>query len=530
MFWLENTVPLAYREALRQGALIWNEAFEQAGFEGAIEVQQMPDDADWDPADVRYNTIRWSDSLGSGILGVGQSRANPLTGEILDADIVIDANVVRGFQQQYQTRGLDNFPAAEGYLQLCGQRSQAWYVQWLSMQAFGQQAFEQANLSQPQLPESHCADYLNSQHTAFGALALSAMPHLAASQLETYIQQHLVALAAHEVGHTLGLRHNFAGSLLLAPEQLNNTELTAKEGLLSSVMDYFPPNIAPPGVQQGDFFPTRVGAYDRWAIEYGYRSVTPSPLRWEEQQSLEQVAARSSLPEMGYALAYATDEDIVNEIDPEASAWDLSNDPLAFAQWQLDNAQSVWQRLNRLSVNRGEGYGSLRRRVDLVFNYFRSNTATLTTYVGGQRFRRLNPWGTIGVGLSQRPNQTPLEPIPAAKQRQALQVLNQRIFAPDAFQFSPQLLNQLPPDRWRHWGASSTSASLDYPIYERVLSVQGQALSDLLFADRLARVRDLEFKSNSEDVLTIAEVFESVYQGIWSEIAHEKPDAGPTAE
>jgi hypothetical protein len=63
VFWIENAVPLEYRDAVREGVLMWNLAFERAGFKNAIEVRQMPDDAKWDPADVRYNTIRWINTV-----------------------------------------------------------------------------------------------------------------------------------------------------------------------------------------------------------------------------------------------------------------------------------------------------------------------------------------------------------------------------------------------------------------------------------------------------------------------------------
>ncbi|MEM8809582.1 MAG: zinc-dependent metalloprotease, partial [Cyanobacteria bacterium P01_G01_bin.38] len=513
VFWIENTVPPAYREALREGVLLWNEAFEKAGFENAVEVRQMPDNADWDPADVRYNVIRWTDSLRAGFSGLGPRRVNPLTGEILDADILISAHNLQSLERQYQTLGPDNTPEVAAYWQLCGQRSQTWYLKWLTHQKSSQLSGELAptllsTLDLPTVPTHHyCAGYLDEQNTTFGALALAVRPELPRAQSERYIRQFLVALTAHEVGHALGLRHNFAGSRLLTPDQLHDPDVTHTQGLTSSMMDYFPPNIAPPGVEQGDFFPTRVGAYDLWAIEYGYRPVSAAPLGWTDHGDLAQIAARSNLSE----LAYATDEDVMDFIDPEVNRWDLSSDPLQFAIWQLDNAQAVWQRLNRLSVNRGEGYGSLRRRVDLVFGYFGRHAATLTNYIGGQRFRRLDPWGSG--------EQTPLEPIPAAKQREALNVLNQAVFASDAFNFSPQLLNQLPPDLWRHWGVQFSGAQLDYPIYDRVLVVQSMALSNLMFSERLARVRDLEFKSDSEDVFTLTELFDTVYQGIWSEIS-----------
>lgn len=525
VFWIENTAPPEYREAIRRGILIWNEAFEAAGFQDAIQARQMPDNADWDPSDVRYNVVRWSDSLDSWAIGFGPSRVNPLTGEILDADVILDANVIRYLRQQYQTRGLDNSPSTEFYLQLCGRRSQNWYMQWMAMQRAGQEGLEQTRNLVDGMPtqgessllsDDHCAGYLSNQQNAFGALALSVLSvaDFSSAQLEQYIQEYIVALTAHEIGHTLGLRHNFAGSLLRSPEELSDRSLTASQGLVSSVMDYFPPNLAPPGTPQGEYFPSRLGPYDIWAIEYGYRQAPPSPLGRQEQRMLNAILRRSTEPE----LAYATDEDIVDFIDPESRAWDLSSDPLQYAEWQMDNAQAVWDRLNRLSVNPGEGYGSLRRRVDLVFSYFFSNAQTLTDYIGGQRFRRLNPWETR--------NQTPFEPIPADKQREALATLSERVFSPDAFEFSSELINQLAPDRWRHWGASLTQYPLDYPIYERVLQVQSLALSELFLSDRLARVRDIEFKTEAEDVLTLSELFESLYQSVWTEVSNPA-DAAP---
>ena len=88
VFWLENTIPREFRDAVKRGILGWNKAFEKIGFIDAIEVKQMPDDATWDPADVRYNTIRWIVQPESAY-AVGPSRANPYTGELYDADIRI---------------------------------------------------------------------------------------------------------------------------------------------------------------------------------------------------------------------------------------------------------------------------------------------------------------------------------------------------------------------------------------------------------------------------------------------------------
>lgn len=521
VFWVENTVPPDYRADIEAGVLMWNEAFEQAGFVNAVEVRQMPNNADWDPADMRYNVIRWSDSLGTSVAGIGPSRVNPLTGEILDADVILDANVIRSLQEQYRTRGLESGLETAAYLQMCGQRNQALYLEWLGLQKWGETGpakvralMDEATTGDSWPSQAHCTSYMGEQQAAFGALAMVEGAGVRRSQLDTYLHQYLTMLTAHEVGHVLGLRHNFAGSHFLPPAELNDESVTAQQGMVSSLMDYVPPNIAPPGTKQGDFFPTQVGPYDKWAIEYGYKPLAGVPVlrsaTSEPVEGLQQIAARGNSSEMASALAYAPDEDVFDFIDPEASPWDLSSDPLQFARWQMENAQAVWSQLSPLSVSRNEGFGGLRRRVDLIFRYFDNNTATLTNYVGGQRFRRLNPW--------EAGDRTPLEPIPAAKQREALNALNEKVFAADAFQFSPELLNRLPPDRWSNRGARLIVAPLDYPIYEQVLEVQALALSNLMSSTRLARVRDLEFKSTSDDVLTIAELFDTTYQGIWAEV------------
>lgn len=522
VFWIENTVPQEYRDAIREGILMWNPAFEQAGFENAIEVYQMPDNADWDPADVRYNVVRWSDALRPWALGLGPSRANPLTGQILDADIILDANTIRYLQQEYYSQGLDS-SGLEGsasetqfYLQNCGQRTQQWYGQWLALQHQGQAPSRGRRprsgatmTGDTPMADHFCAGYAARERMAFGSLALSTLSgaNYDPAQLRTYIRQFLVHLTAHEVGHTLGLRHNFAGSLSLSPEELNDPAAIAQKGMASSVMDYIPPNIAAPGQTQQDFFPDVVGAYDHWAIEYGYRPFGASLGQRREQQGLTEILQRASThPE----LTYAPDEDTWDFIDPEVDAWDLTTDPMAYANIQLGNAQAVWGRLNRWSVLPGEGYGSLRQRVNIVFSNFRSNAFTIANYIGGQRFRRVNPWDFDG--------RVPFEPIEPEKQRQALSLLKDKVFAADAFQFSPQLLNQLAPDRWWHWGTNLTVYPLDYPIYEQVLMTQGMILTELMYSDRLSRLRDGEFRTTNPDALTMAELYQTLHDSIWTEV------------
>ncbi len=101
VFWIDNAIPYEYRDAVKEGILMWNKAFLKAGFKDAIEVKQMPDNPTWDPADIRYNTIRWINTI-DGFFARGPSRVNPLTGEILDADIIVDGSFVRVLKNEYR--------------------------------------------------------------------------------------------------------------------------------------------------------------------------------------------------------------------------------------------------------------------------------------------------------------------------------------------------------------------------------------------------------------------------------------------
>ncbi|NET10892.1 MAG: peptidase M43, partial [Symploca sp. SIO2B6] len=495
--------------------------------------RQMPDDADWDPADVRYNTIRWTNSLDFfGAIGV--RRANPLTGEILDADVVIDAGILRFTQNaegfiaaQLQNQGL----ALEHAPSICNQSLKQPYLQWLALQqnsrltrqsaqsllgqsVLGDRAGLNVNSSERYSPLSpwnlapdYCFGLEIANNGALGTLALTTVHNVLPSSdvMQTFVNQYLTYLTAHEVGHTLGLRHNFRGSTMLSPEELNDVSITREQGLTGSVMDYTPVNLAPEGIEQGDFFSVTVGPYDQWAIEYGYRdsgAVTPS----QERRLLDEIARRA--PEDG--LSYATDEDSFDWYNPEAVRWDMSGDPLQYSQWQMDTSRQLWSKLHFRYPIAGESYSELRDRFDLVFFHYLRNAMTATRYIGGQVFnrdRRGDPGG-----------RQPFELVPLEKQRQALDVLQDYVFDDNAFDFSPDLISQLAPSRWLHWASFPAISRLDYPVYDTVSFLQSIVLSDLLSSERLVRLRDAALSYPADEVLSLPELFDTVQTGVWSEL------------
>jgi hypothetical protein len=517
VFWIENTVPVKYRAAVREGILMWNRAFEKAGFQEAIQVQQMPEQANWDPADVRYNTVRWVTAYDTGFLGVGPMRENPLTGEILDSDILIDADFVRYLKQQYrsladpglvrrqmalaQRMGDGNSCGDEDDVSEMGSRR--------AVQSRDEQRAKPQKAMRSRLmvgDEDLCFGVEARRQFALGGLALSmgqGGPSGKTAQ-DAYVNDFLRELIAHEIGHALGLRHNFRGSTMLLPKDLNNQEMTRRVGLSGSVMDYNAVNLAPMGTTQGDYFSTVVGPYDEWAIAYGY---TPNPgktLR-DEAEMLEEIARRAPEP----SLAYGTDEDASSGLDPQINLFDLSSDVLTYAPQQFELAQWLWRQVDQRYPLAGGSFSDVRMIFEDILRYYARYARFLPEYVGGQSFNRYKRGDAVG--------RLPFEPIAAEQQRRALTLLSTYVFDANAFRFSPSFLNKLAPSRWLHWGIN-TSTRLDYPLYDRILRLQTRILEDLLDSARLERLRDVELSTSSSDQFGLPDLFSALQTAIAGEL------------
>ena len=141
------------------------------------------------------------------------------------------------------------------------------------------------------------------------------------------LRQWIISLTLHEIGHTLGLRHNFKASWLYDASEIHNTSVTGKNHI-GSVMDYDPINIAPEGVEQGNFFPTVPGPYDIWAIAFGYSQ----EMNEEERENL---LSQSTKPE----FIFGTDDDAMGSpggnTDPRNKRYDMSSDPITYSVQRL---------------------------------------------------------------------------------------------------------------------------------------------------------------------------------------------------
>ena len=152
----------------------------------------------------------------------------------------------------------------------------------------------------------------------------------------------------------------------------------------------------------------------------------------------------------------------------------------------------------------------MRQKFDEIFYYYSRYSRFLTTYVGGQSFNRFRGGDVAG--------RLPFEPVPAEQQRQALALLQTHVFDANKFRFSPAFLNKLAPSRWEHWGEEAQMDSLDYPIHDRILSLQARVLYDLLNNARLSRLRDADLKTQTGQSFTLPELFDTLQTAIWGEV------------
>ncbi|PYU07737.1 MAG: metallopeptidase, partial [Acidobacteria bacterium] len=330
-------------------------------------------------------------------------------------------------------------------------------------------------------------------------------------EAEKFIHDYLVEIAAHEVGHTLGLRHNFRASTIHTLEQAQDAALTEKEGLTGSVMDYIPTNISAHGQRQGQYHQTTLGPYDYWAIEYAYKPIAASTPD-EELPELAKIAARASEP----LLAYDTDEDAgigggPFDMDPAVNRFDFGTDPLKFYAQRVKLADEIRGNMELKLEKPGEGYQVLRRSFNGALGEEGYALYLASKYIGGVYHFRSHV-GDPGKRL-------PFEPVPAAKQKEALELLREHLFSPRAFQFSPQLLNKLASPRFSDFSNFlSMRTRFDLPIHDMVLSLQNQVLDRLFHPLVLGRILDSEVKvAAPADAFSLGLLFNGIQDSIWAE-------------
>jgi hypothetical protein len=488
-FWIDRNVPLVYRDTVRAAILEWNKAFEKIGISNAITVEQQADDAKFDTLDYGHPSVRWMMNADPSFGAIGPTQVDPRTGEILDASIAFEgmqARSVRGLRSQV----------------LAGS---AW--------APGDPA---AIFSPPVAGEEHdmTSELMRCQAGALGAAQLGyALDVLAARgeldpdspEAQNFVLDYVKEAIMHEVGHALGLRHNFRASRAYTEAQLSDPEFTRAHGTTASVMEYNAVNLPRPGQTGGMPFQTALGPYDFWAIEYAYKPMPPGTKPDAERAELQRIAARSNEP----LLAFGTDEDNFFGLDPETLQLDLGNDPIAFASKRLDIARDLFKRQETRELSPQRDYAVLRRSLGFALTDVARALGVLARQIGGVRTLRDFP----GSGRD------PLTPVPAAVQRESLDLIARAVLAPSGLGITPALQRRLAPDYLDR--AEFSGGPTDFALPQRLLDLQRAVLAYLMSDALAARVLDSGAKfDRPEQAFQISELYQRLADDVWSELGH----------
>ena len=313
------------------------------------------------------------------------------------------------------------------------------------------------------------------------------------------LEQWIVSLTMHEVGHTLGLRHNFKSSWIYNADDIHNVSITGKSHI-GSVMDYDPINLAPAGTPQGNFFPHGPGIYDKWAIEFGY-----TPNMTDEERDL--ILAKASIPE----YVFGTDGDAMgspgSNTDPRAKRYDLSGDPVTYTSRRIEILDAKIKELPSIFLVDGN-----------TSTEFRSNFFSLVREKG--RFMEGVSRLIGGVYSNRTVNGTDLTPFEAVAyedQKKAMSLITSKLLSNDAFIFDENILKYLQYEK-RAAYSSSERGNEDPQLHEVVLGLQGRVLAHILHPRVMTRLVD---SSQYGNTYLPNEVLDDLQEGIF--VAKEVP-------
>ncbi|MBV9271697.1 MAG: zinc-dependent metalloprotease [Candidatus Eremiobacteraeota bacterium] len=476
VFTLSNTIPVEYRQPIRDAILTWNNAFERIGISDAVQVKDQPNDPSFDPDDIRYNVVRWLTESNANGFAEAQILWNPRTGEVFHTGILLDHDLVSYGKYEYEDETGAVTKRARNTFALAEARGTA---------------------------QLH-------REFLLGRVAYNVM--YGGDPPKAYIDDFLKAVVLHETGHDFGLQHNFIGHMAYTSAQLRDRAFTGRYGVASSVMEYAPLNLWPKRMGQGHYWQTVLGPYDYYAIHWGYAPVPGANTTRAEVPTLNRWASRWSEP----WYRFASDEDVDwqsgHAVDPRVEHFMLTNDPIAWCSTRMQMFRGLMNTVDRRFPRTEEPYESERESFATLLGSYSYCASTMAHYIGGEalsRARRGDPHAPL-----------PLTPISRSEESRAFATLDTYLFSDRAWSFSPETLRKLvyaEHSGFVNFGYEPAPRH-DISVAEQALRYQTIALTYMFAPLTLQRIADLPTKSQAGETISLSDLFTWSQRSIYGDV------------
>ncbi|MDG2431751.1 zinc-dependent metalloprotease, partial [Flavobacterium sp.] len=296
-------------------------------------------------------------------------------------------------------------------------------------------------------------------------------------------------VSSHEVGHTLGLRHNMGASSATPVEKLRDKDYQAKNGHTSSIMDYARFNyVAQPEDGVTNLFP-RIGDYDKWAIKWGYSYFPEAKTEKEEKGILNEMTKEAY---KNRRLWFGTE---TSPYDPRYQTEDIGDNAMKASDYGIKNLQRILPNLIEWSSEKGESYSELDDLYSALTGQFRRYMGHVTKNIGGI----YDTPTTYDMGGNQ------FEIVPKATQKEAVTFLNTQLFATPKWLMDQNIYSKISPDNG----------------VEAIKEIQKSTLNSVLAGDRMVRL--MEASSQGKQYYSVDDLMTDLRNGIFTELKTNAP-------